>query len=611
MNKKPLFPIFIGLVILAAAGGYLLFRPSTSPGPRRFQLPSFAAENQGAVQTDRCQLDWDHPHIYFQDGGQKSTFLGSVYNRPGKENSLPVRPGLQGSFVMDFFIGCLPLEGEERIARIPLYQTRDGKPIHEMRIRSDRNLKRFQVHLTLKKEDVLSLNFPPGRRGFVTNPLFYPPLEPKERPRFVFLIVADTLRMDDIGVYNPKVRYTPAIDRLARDSLVFTQAYSTSPWTLPAHASMFTGLFCTSHGINHRDTRLNGETVPLARLLQEKFITYSINGNGFLSSLYGFAQGFDFYREDPVDHLIRQASLVLFKRARKLVNNERHRYSFHFLHTYQIHAPYLPENRLFRELYGDTIRENQFDFKDLIQDRKNLYKSVPEEEREKIKKIYNGGVYTFDHHLGHFLDFLKQEELYDDSLVILTSDHGEEFLDHGAWLHGHSLYNELIQIPLILKLPENRWAGETRDYLVSITDLIPTIISRYGLKIPSGLSLDGRSLFDPDPDRYLVSYLGRDAMQVHLPEKLAIVTDPYKFIYNQSMTPEDRAFFLAPPPSDPPYQIFDIRKDPAERFNVVNTRTALKKRFLQILENLNRGGGQKNRVNIEELKKSLETLGYL
>lgn len=612
-NRKKNLPfILIFILIIISCFYILILKKEREPNIHRFQLPSLSSQTKGTLKIRKCELNWDYPHVYFIDGGQKSTFLGSVFDSPGNHNQLELKPRLQGQFILDFFICALPVAKDKIISRTQLIKLRSNKVINDSILRSDKNLKRFQVLLTLQKEDIVVVHLPSATRGFVTNPIFYKYHESPEK-NFVFLIVADTLRYDDIGVYNQKVNYTPAIDQFAKDSTVFTQAYSTSSWTLPAHASMFTGLFCTTHNINHRETKLGNNILPLTKILQDKFITYSINGNGFLSSLYGFAQGFDFYKEDPVDHLIRQASEILFKRARKLVNNEKHDFSFFFLHTYQIHAPYLPENKLFRELYRDSVKENQYDFKELIQDRKNLYKRVEDPEKDRIKKIYNGGVYTFDFHFGKFIEYLKQKKIYQNSTIILTSDHGEEFLDHGAWLHGHSLYNELIKIPIILKLPDSKSAGQENKNLVCITDLLPTIIEYYNLKVDKKTKIDGLSMLEINSkdQRYIISYLGKDAMQKHLPKKISIISNNYKLIFNESMSKEDLKFFLAPPPDEKTYQLFDIQRDPFEKFNIINTKAILKKRFINIINTINLQDGKGKKVNIEELKKSLETLGYI
>ncbi|HLP45184.1 MAG TPA: sulfatase, partial [Candidatus Kapabacteria bacterium] len=497
---------------------------------------------------------------------------------------------------------------------------KNGKEIRKIALNSEEptgttEISRFRELLDLGKNDVITISTNDADFGFISDPLIYK--QTKKKPHFVFIIVADTLRWDYLGTYNKVKKCSPHIDRFTKDAVVFTQAYSTAPWTLPAHASMFTGLFPNNHQVNYHNKDVLRNNKILFDNLREKFLIYGITDSHFVSAEFGFHQGFDIYNEFKKAYNDRTASLRTFSRARKMILSEKSPNALFFLHSYQVHSPYIPELDLAVEYYAKcNIAPGLFKFNagEFINKGKDLYKKLPEKERLDIQHVYEAGVYTFDRRFGQFVAFLKRQNIYNDSLIILLSDHGEEFMDHGAWEHGHSLYNELIKIPLVIKFPGNRLAGQEVNSLASITDILPTIMDIENINMDETLSkrLDGISLVpaargEKVKERKIISCLAAKVMRkTNL--KVSVISGNLKFIYYNKMGPKDREFYTFPPPSFD-NEMFDIFLDPGDKTNIILREPFKTREFLDFSKNI-KVKSVKKKVP-EKLMDDLKTLGYL
>ena len=247
-----------------------------------------------------------------------------------------------------------------------------------------------------------------------------------------------------------------------------------------------------------------------------------------------------------------------------------------------------------------------------IKYRRDLFKNVSLKKRDKIERIYDAAVYTFDFRFGEFIEFLKKEGIYDQSMIIFTSDHGEEFKDHGAWEHGHSLYNELIKIPLIIKFPWDRYAGKTVSQPVSIVDILPTICDFYDIKIRKKSHLEAISLLgvihgEKNSKRIISAYVAPYSLANRIPEKIALISGKHKFIFNQKMTQEDLDFFITKPLSLS-HEMFNIFNDPGERNNIISIDRKAVDHFFSYRKNLHYKKGKKG--FLKELEEKLKTLGY-
>ena len=326
------------------------------------------------------------------------------------------------------------------------------------------------------------------------NPTLLPPATSKGR--LVLLISVDTLRADALGVYGAARPTSPRLDALASRGVVFEWAFSPSPWTLPSHRTLLTGLQPLSHGsVIAQRHRLRSDLTTLGEHLQrEGFATVGIHGGGFVSPAYGFAEGFDRFVEipearDAVDEAIR------------VVDARRDQDLFLFLHNYHVHSPYRedlpsldalgPRYRELRAELGDAVDPNELGAHDHLF-RQNAAKApLSGPKLEMVELLYQAGVRAIDGQLGRLLDALEQGGRLDEAVIVVTSDHGEAFGEHGLFLHSNTVYAEELRVPLLVIGPDVP-AGRRVETTVGSADVLPTMLELLGVPVPEGL--EGRSL---------------------------------------------------------------------------------------------------------------------
>jgi arylsulfatase A-like enzyme len=315
----------------------------------------------------------------------------------------------------------------------------------------------------------------------------------------VLLIIIDTLRADHLSCYGYEAIQTTAFDRLAADGILYNQAISQASWTKASIASILTGLYPSTHQAIHKVNILPDDVVTIAEVFeQEGYLTIGLPNNENITSARNFQQGFQyyvplepdffFYATESAFHLtfynqlrlIRERFLVKGKRVEDYYQDayEVNRHAtewidriegdgfFFFLHYMEPHDPYFPHP------YDGTGYA-----------RVNNPNPPPEMARTYLD-VYDGEIAYLDQYLGELIAYLEEKGLYDDLLIVLTSDHGEEFYEHEGWWHGTTLYEEQINVPLIIKLPGNEHAGMVVDDLVRLIDIAPTILTVTGFDIP-------------------------------------------------------------------------------------------------------------------------------
>ncbi|HYM60267.1 MAG TPA: sulfatase-like hydrolase/transferase [Thermoanaerobaculia bacterium] len=273
----------------------------------------------------------------------------------------------------------------------------------------------------------------------------------------VILISIDTLRSDHLPAYGYKGVETPALDRFRGDAILFRNAYSHCPMTLPSHLSMLTGLLPPEHGV--RDNvgfRFDSSKTPAIQSLLHKrgYATGAAVSSYVLRGETGISGGFDFY--DDVMNIHPGARFRDYQRsgfateeiAEKWIDAHKTSPLFFFFHIYEPHVPYDP----------------------------------PEPYRSRYTNRYDGEIATADAVIGRLFDHLRSQGLYDDALIIVTSDHGEGLGDHGEEQHSILLYREAIQVPLMLKLPGAKLAGTAVDAPAELIDILPTVTSLLGFE---------------------------------------------------------------------------------------------------------------------------------
>ena len=577
----------------------------------RIELPSRSAGYLKKSPSGRFSINTSDSTLFIRSETAKHTYRGIPV--PVKEASqdvasIKISPGLKGLYSAEFSL--LLESGENRELRAYIRQIRNEE-VKRVRLAQTSGIENYRIPFQLEKDDTLEFYLKNAEFGFISNPVFCRVKENRGK-EFVFIIAADTLRKDRIGAYGGSRRCSPHIDTFSEDAVTFTQAYSTSSWTTPAFMSLATGLFPNRHNVNYGNVQLDESIATLFEPLQERFVTYCLNGDHLVSSDFGFHRGFDVYAENFEDAVANNASLQLFDKARDLVLNEQSGRALFLLHTYQAHNPYNPEIELADEFYEQGFEQYRFDSLRFIKYGRELYKKASAEEKNTIEKIYDAACYTFDHRFGEFISFLKEAGIYENSMILVLSDHGEEFMDHGAWEHGHSLYNELINIPLIVKFPGNRDAGKRINDAVSIVDLLPTVMDYYDVGFSSGQECDGVSLLKTlmaknDPERFVISYLAPRALRNGIPAKISLVSGQYKYIFNQKMNDDDLAVFVNKPAvlRD---EMFDLSRDPGEKQNIADSHPEMAVTFMKFIRGLEFRSGQKG--FLEGLKERLKSLGY-
>jgi arylsulfatase A-like enzyme len=333
------------------------------------------------------------------------------------------------------------------------------------------------------------LPIPPGLVLGVGDPVLHD-LDAYGRYRSVLLVSIDTVRRDHVGAYGYARPTTPRFDALARAGLLFEDAVSTSSWTLPAHLTMLTGADPGRHGgvdMRHGFNR-SVPTVP-ALLRAAGFATRAVTSHLYVSSVYGVDDGFEHldFRQD------RKATEVA-DRGMDVLDRVGDRPFFLFLHLYDPHWHYDPPDwarRLFESAYAGPLTGNWQDFS--RRDRA----SVSDADLAHLLALYDGEIRYADTEVGRVLDHLAARGLDRSTLVVITSDHGEEFLDHGSWEHQKTLYEEVVRVPLALRGPGLEPRRERAQ--VGLLDVAPTILSWAG--VPAPPSVAGRSLLASLPER--------------------------------------------------------------------------------------------------------------
>jgi arylsulfatase A-like enzyme len=466
-------------------------------------------------------------------------------------------------------------------------------------------------------------------QAFWYNPIIYNPAQISAKPYNVILISIDTLRADHLGCYGYSRQTSPHIDRLATESVQFDNVFSATSWTLPAHLSLLTGLTLFHHGVLHESYAFDTSIPTLADLLRgQGYSTGAFTGGGYVSSRFGFAKGFDFYLDEGIPDLT--SSENLFQKSFDWIRKNTDKKFFLFLHTYQTHGPYnspAPFGQCF--LAKDDVWKG-FDLKKYL-GTKGIFRPLPENLKKNIVALYDGEIRYMDEALiGPLLQGLKSLNLFDQTMIIFTSDHGEEFYDHGAWGHGHSLYNELIRVPLIIKFPSSKQKGQKIDSFARLIDVLPTVLEE--LKISySARRFDGRSLFplldgkEKEPRDCLGEVYGKIEFPSPLRNaspslrRVTINDNHFKLIF--SINHSEYYHFFSPPPSRPEtieIQVYDLIKDPDERLNLASQKQDVIRRLLAKIESYyaegkkgQRRGEPRTRSVDQSLSEQLRALGYL
>lgn len=417
-----------------------------------------------------------------------------------------------------------------------------------------------------------------------------------EEPRApdVILVSIDTLRPDHLGCYGYEKPTSPAIDHLCERAVVFENAVAHAPSTLLSHASLFTSQIPQHHGAFHfHHLPLAEEATTLAEILRGAgYRTASFNAGSQMRSEFGLDQGFEVYESVAIDlQSVAGAALAWLD---DLDADER---VFLFVHTYEVHHPYDPapeDLALFADPdyageWGDEISVERLR-------RANAGEVAWDEaDRQHVVAAYDAEIRGMDRAFGRLLDGLRVRGRFDEALVVLVSDHGEEFGERGflGW-HAHTLYEELLRVPLVIRWPGDAHAGRRVRPRVALVDVAPTILDAAGVEPPAGF--DGESL----------GALVRGETRASEPRPVIAYRDTAE-IDNESITVGRYKYHAG--------RLFDLVADPGERRDLAAERPEEARRLRELLERAREGREGTRAEEAAELPpevvEELRALGYV
>jgi arylsulfatase A-like enzyme len=382
---------------------------------------------------------------------------------------------------------------------------------------------------------------------------------PDRSPINVVLIGVDTLRRDHVGCYGYDRPTTPNVDRLAESGIVFDNVVAPSPWTLPSFATVFTSLYPSQHGAIDSRSPMETAFPTLAEILKaEGYATGAIINAPYLKVKYEVNRGFDFYDMTPPEGRYADGTT---RDALRWIDQVSDRPFFAFVHYFDPHIPYKPPapyDTLFNPDYRGRF-EKSYSSKRLPSYRMHDFEEMKEispKDWYQIESLYDGEIAFADREIGELIEGLRERGLAGNTLIVFLSDHGEEFFEHEGFEHGHTLYEELIKVPLIVSFP-GRLAGKMRiGRQVRLVDIAPTILDLLGFQCHpdfEGISvrpfLDGERSVATGATSVLPPELGYSESVLYGTEKKSLTAYPWKLIYD-TMTGEKMCFNLAEDPGE-------------------------------------------------------------
>ncbi len=445
----------------------------------------------------------------------------------------------------------------------------------------------------------------------------------KKRPN-VILITIDSLRADHCGFMGYEKNTTPNIDALAKESIVFTQAYSTAPMTAQSLISLLTSTYPLDY---NGPRKIEKPRVLLSEVFKkEGYTTAVFTSNAYISNFFGYNRGWDFFEylappfeirknrfQEKFKKIFKKISFNTFpqiffwikyleyKKERKKPDFNEEKFwkgipDFLIIHTFKefveamkkkeffawihcmgVHAPYLPFNQLLKRscLSLSDIEILSLPGHFAAFPNKKPLRELVTKNLQKIKDFYNQAIQYTDFWIGSLLNFLREKKLYQETLIVLTSDHGEEFLEHGETNHPCQLYNELLHVPLLIKIPEKPPQKITKK--VSLIDLAPTLCEV--LNISPSSTFKGKSLFAPNSNPFLFHQTGFNEKKegvfkyVEIEKitqcKVASQFQNWKYILDHGNGQEE---------------LYNLSKDPKEQNNIASKESKILVKMRKIVQ---------------------------
>ena len=376
-----------------------------------------------------------------------------------------------------------------------------------------------------------------------------PPVAETGTPN-ILLISLDALRADHLGCYGYDRPTSPFIDQLASRGTRFSHASVNTHGTPPSHTTMLSSLYQETHRVGYGGGTPEGrnDTIPAeVELVQEilqahDWHTIGVTGGGYMSGVFGFSRGFDSFSDKA--RSVAQGTSLLLESIKPALEDGRPIFAMY--HTYEIHSSYEPPPQ-YRTIYGEYHSDIPPTSESLIPIQSTAGKILEPEDFDFLESQYDGEIRYTDDVLESFFGQLESIGFLENALIIITSDHGEEFGDHGGLLHRATLYEELLDIPLILigpMVPE----AVVDPQLVSLIDITPTILE--AARLPTTDIMEGRSLFNRSPEG---AWSSQRSFAQYTSLLYSVRSPRWKLIHR---------------PKEKRIQLFDLRHDPTERRNL-------------------------------------------
>lgn len=445
----------------------------------------------------------------------------------------------------------------------------------------------------------------------------------------IVLITIDTLRADHLSSYGYERETSPHIDTIAEKGFIFKNTIAPSSWTSPSMVSLFTSVYPISHGVVHgfvKDKKIvnqevfSDQLVTLTEMLQSQgYTTFGVASNLHLCEDFGFARGFDYFKCLSF-HPAPSVNKTLDSWEEKIKQADKF---FLWLHYFDPHHYYRPRAPWITEYTSIELTQKLKLYK---KPTKELWSLIPQFQEDpqtlsNLIALYDSEINFVDSHIE---EVIKKYDFDKDVLLVITSDHGEAFLDHGMIDHGYSLYGETVNVPLIVKLPHQQ-KGKTVDQPVSLLDVMPTILTV--LDIPYPEQIRGEPLLTQDgqvsvlPDRFLYSELEKGNRDMK-----AIFSKEWKYIHNCKgviekfydwvkyiLMDEGRSKFSYTGQAE---GLYNRKLDPQEQVNLIGDEGSLRGKLNeQLLHWINAAEryppSQIEVTPTQEIQEKLKALGYI
>lgn len=444
----------------------------------------------------------------------------------------------------------------------------------------------------------------------------------------ILLFSIDTLRADGLGCYGNPRQVSPNIDSLAREGILFQHALAQSSWTLPSHMTMFTSLYPSTHGCRASTVwtknidRLNDYWVTLPEILKSfGFSTAAFTDGKLLGPVFNFDQGFDIC-DDSGGHIEKIAQKVIHW----LETHDSNKPFFLFMHCYDVHSydpPGSLEKRFAGEYEGKLLKFRKQGESLSTRVTANAFYSLSDMDIKYLRDLYDAEIFFTDREFEKVLNCLRKNNLYESTIIIVTSDHGEEFWEHGGTGHGWSLHQHQLKVPLIIKLPALSCAGRTIQEWVGIIDIGSTVLDILGIPAPN--EFQGISLL---PLIKKNEYMERNflAEASLLGNQKCLIQRRYSFLFNQYPPIGEDIFYWKRflyvwrnIMQSSGNELYCLSEDPSETSNVISGKTNLaneiQKNLLEEIEDKLRfstKASSTGKIDADQkTREHLKSLGYI